>query len=316
MRRKIFAGLLLAVAAAVLMAAFALRSRLPGRPGGGVAGESVGIIFIEGVITGGTAEGAFGGPAAGSQAIIEQLREARRDPNVKAVVLRLDTPGGSAPAAQEISVEVQRLRRAGKKVVASMGDAAASGGYWIASQADRIVANPATLTGSIGVIMQLINMQELYRKLGLASEVIKSGPHKDMGSPTRPLTGEEREILQGMVDDIYQQFLQVVAEGRGLPLEKVRQLADGRIYTGRQAKELGLVDELGNFYDAVRLAASLAGIEGEPNLRYFARPSPWDWLFRLFSQGKSALLPSFLPWKQDLGLALWLLPDLREGGAR
>lgn len=239
-------------------------------------GGRIGIVFVEGPISGETS-GVLGGQGQSCQLMVE-LRRFRDDPTVKAVVLRLNSPGGSAAAAQEIVAEVRRLREAGKVVVASMGDVAASGAYWIASACDHIVANPGTVTGSIGVIIQIGNLQELYQKLGIEFSTIKSGEHKDMGSPERPLTPEERSLFQAMVDDVHSQFVAAVVEGRKMPAEKVQELADGRIFTGQQAKDLGLVDSLGNLYDAIRTAKDLAGIPGEPELVYPARRWPWDLL--------------------------------------
>lgn len=233
-----------------------------GMPAAGARGPVVGILRIEGEILGGRSADGLWGPAVGADDVLALLREAREDPAVRAVVVRLNTPGGSAAAAQEIGAEIQRLRREGKVVVASLGDVAASGGYWIAATADRIVASPATLTGSIGVITQVATLVELYRKLGIEVETIKTGPYKDTGSPSRRLTDAERRLLQAMVDDIFQQFVDVVATGRGLPRERVLAVADGRILTGRQAHALGLVDELGTLEDAIERAAELAGIGG------------------------------------------------------
>ncbi len=295
----------------VLVSALAALLVGPKGPGPGLAAKSrgaVGIIYIEGTIVGGrNSSGLLTGLVTGSDQVLNYLNEARKDPEVKAVVLRINSPGGSAAASQEIGAEVQRLRRAGKPVVASMGDVAASGGYWVAANADRIVANPATITGSIGVIMQLGNFEELYRKVGIDYEVIKSGAHKDMGSPARELTEKERTILQEMVNDIFDQFVEVVAEGRNLPRDQVVNLADGRIFTGRQAERLGLVDQMGNFRDAVRLAARLAGIEDRFEIREFGRLSPIERLLgeaggAFFGQG---LVPEWLltlRWKGDVRL--------------
>jgi len=259
----------------VVAAVFGARG---GAPGTAASGEAVGIVRIEGVIVGG--EGSdWLGATLGAEGVAAQLRRAAEDPSIRAVVLRLNSPGGSAAAAQEIGREVDRLRQAGKKVVASMGDTAASGAYWIAAKADRIVANPATITGSIGVIIQTQHLVGLYEKLGIDTETIKSGPHKDMGSAARPLTPEERRIFQGMVDDIYDQFVAVVARGREMEESRVRQLADGRVFTGNQAKELGLVDELGDLRDAVRLAGRLAGIRGEPRVVELGPRTIWHSLF-------------------------------------
>lgn len=275
-QRFVVAGLVVALVV-VLVLALSFPDR--GRPGvGGHAGGSVGVIHIQGVISDGSSAGGLLGAVAGARTIVEQLRQAGEDARVKAVVLRLNSPGGSAAASQEIAREVQRLRQNGKPVVASMGDTAASGAYWVAASADKIVANPATITGSIGVIVQVQNLQELYGKLGIDPEVIKSGPHKDMGAGTRPLTPEEKDIFQGMVDDIYDQFVEAVAAGRGLSRQEVTRLADGRVFTGRQARELGLVDELGGYREALSIAASLAGLPDPPPVKTFTRPSPWSFI--------------------------------------
>ncbi|HWP35040.1 MAG TPA: signal peptide peptidase SppA [Thermodesulfobacteriota bacterium] len=204
---------------------------------------------------------------------VQALRRHAKDRSVRAVVLRIDSPGGGVGASQEIYEEVERLRtRAGKTVVASMGAVAASGGYYIALAADRIVANPGTITGSIGVIVQLFNLEGLGEKVGVRATVIKSGPFKDIGSPARPLTEEDRRILQGVVDDVYEQFVAAVRERRGLSEAEVRRLADGRILSGRQAKAAGLVDRLGNLWTAIHEAAELAGIPGEPVVLFPEKP--------------------------------------------
>ncbi|MGQ9496977.1 MAG: signal peptide peptidase SppA [Desulfotomaculales bacterium] len=277
MRKRLLAGVVFGIVllSLVVAAVFGARGGVPGRV---ASGEAVGIVRIEGVIVGGE-RGDFLGATLGAEDVAAQLRRAAEDPSIRAVVLRLNSPGGSAAAAQEIGQEVDRLRQAGKKVVASMGDTAASGAYWIAAKADRIVANPATITGSIGVIIQTQHLVGLYEKLGIDTETVKSGPHKDMGSPARPLTPEERRIFQGMVDDIYDQFVAVVAAGRKMEESRVRQLADGRVFTGNQAKELGLVDEMGDLQDAVRLAGRLAGIRGEPRVVELGPRAIWRSLF-------------------------------------
>ena len=241
--------------------------------------SKIAVIYVDGVIVGGRGQSSLLSESGGTDAIIKQIREAKDDPTVKAVILRINSPGGSAPAAQEVGIEIKKLRASGKVVVASMGDVAASGGYWIAALTDKIYANPATMTGSIGVYIPYANWQELYKKIGISQEKIKSGPHKDILSPDRPMTAQERAIIQAMVDELYEQFVAVVAEGRHMDPAKVRQLADGRIYTGSQAKELGLVDELGNLYDAIDGTAELAGIKGKPEIKEYIKLSPWQILF-------------------------------------
>ncbi|HEY8394480.1 MAG TPA: signal peptide peptidase SppA [Thermaerobacter sp.] len=269
----------------------------PGQPAGRVrrpgAGNLIAVVAIEGPIAGSAGAEGFLGAVAGADQIVEQLNRAREDPAIRAVVIRMNTPGGSAAASQEIGEAVRRVRQAGKPVVVSIGDLGASGGYWIAATADRIVANPASLTGSIGVIMEVTHFEDLYEKLGIEVEAIKSGPYKDIGSTSRPPTEEERRLLQGLVDDIFQQFVDVVAQGRRLSRERVLALADGRVLTGRQAKEAGLVDELGTFEDAVELAAELARIE-DYELTNLSEPNPLrDFLRLLGTAGwRAAALPA------------------------
>jgi protease-4 len=264
---------LLSLVAAAIWSPVAKRKNMAGE------GNKIAIIYIDGVIVGGRGQSGLLGESGGTDAVIRQLHEARDDDSVKAVVLRINSPGGSAPASQEMGVEIKKLRASGKPVVASMGDVAASGGYWVAAVSDKIYANPATMTGSIGVYIPYANWQELYKKIGIHQEKIKSGPHKDILSPERPMTNEERAILQAMVDELYNQFITVVAEGRRMEPAKVRQLADGRIYTGSQAKEAGLVDELGTMYDAIDGAAQLAGIKGKPGIKDYGKVNPWSVLF-------------------------------------
>lgn len=276
MNKKLVLGIIAGVIALSLIAAVAADPR---KTANSQKGERIGVIYVEGVITGTREEAGLFSGAAGSHTIMEQLKQAREDEGIKAVLIRINSPGGSSAASQEIGSEVDKLRKAGKIVVTSMGDVAASGGYWIAAKTDRIVANSSTMTGSIGVIMDLQNMQELFDKIGISPETIKSGPYKDMGSPNKPLSPAERAIFQSMVDDIYQQFVDVVAQGRKIDRKKVLQLADGRVFTGRQAKENGLVDDLGNYYDAIGITAKLAGIKGEPEVYELGPSTPFEKLF-------------------------------------
>lgn len=236
-------------------------------------GGDVALIRIEGVITAGRGSmSPFADASAGSETIVDALEEFRKDKSVKSAVIRINSPGGSAAGSQEIYQEIKRCRKDGKKITVSMGDVAASGGYYIASAADRIIADPATITGSIGVIMQTTDMSELLRKIGVNFGTIKSGPHKDMGSISRPLTPEEKALLQSMIDDVYDQFLTDVALGRRIPKAEVRKLADGRIFTGRQALNNKLVDRLGTLEDAFRSAADDAGIKGDYRVKEYQRP--------------------------------------------
>lgn len=225
----------------------------------------VAVIRVNGPIVGGDdADMAWGSPSSTtSGALMRQFRKARQDDSVQAVLLRVNSPGGSAAATQEAAAELQKLKNSGKPVVVSMGDTAASGAYWLAAYGDKIYANPSTITGSIGVYMSYYDVQGLSEKLGVREEKIKSGPHKDIFSPFRPMTEEERQLTQNMVDDMYEQFVAVVAEQRHMDGEKVRSLADGRVFTGVQAKEAGLVDELGNYYDALGYAGTL--IHADPD---------------------------------------------------
>ena len=207
------------------------------------------------------------GPILDSRETVTELKRFGKSASVKAIVLRIDSPGGGVVPSQEIYDAVKRVRdKYQKKVVASMGNVAASGGYYIAAAADRIVANPGTLTGSIGVIMELANLEGLLTKVGVESVVIKSGRYKDLASPFRKMSKEDRRLLQAVLEDVHRQFIEAVAEGRSLPIAEVKLLADGRVFTGRQARDVKLVDGLGNLQDAIELAADLAGIEGEPEV--------------------------------------------------
>ena len=217
-------------------------------------GDKIAVVEIKGVIT-------------SSRSIVEQIENYAEDDAVKAIVLRINSPGGAVGPSQEIYREVLRAREK-KKVIASMESVAASGGYYVACASDVIVANPGTITGSIGVVMEFSNIEDLLRKIGLRSYVVKSGKHKDIGSPVRKMTSEEKAILQCVIDSVHNQFVRAVAEGRDLEEGKVRQLADGRIFSGEQAKELGLVDRLGGLQDAVEIAAEMVGIEGKPAVIY------------------------------------------------
>ena len=249
--------------------------------GGWIGGDKVAVIRIEGIIL-------------DSRETIEELRHYRDNPSVKAIVLRIDSPGGAVVPSQEIFAEVRKTRAEGKiKVVTSMGNVAASGGYYIAAATDRIVANPGTLTGSIGVIMELANVKGLLEKFGVQSVVIKSGRHKDIASPFRAMTPEDRALLQTVLDDVHAQFIDAVATGRSLQLEQVKTLADGRIFTGKQAQTVNLVDELGDLHDAIQLAARLVGISGEPRVIETHKRFSWrDLLQGLYSGSIAPLVPS------------------------
>ncbi|MCL1926575.1 MAG: signal peptide peptidase SppA [Syntrophorhabdaceae bacterium] len=216
------------------------------------AGKKVAVLPITGAIS-------------ESEQLVEYLKRYGKDNSVKAVVLRINSPGGGVAPSQEIYEEVRKLN-AKKPVITSMSSLAASGGYYIASATRKIYANPGTMTGSIGVAMPFVNMKELVEKIGIKGMAVKSGEFKDIGSPLRDMTPQEREVLQSVVDNVHMQFVNAVAVSRKLPVEDVIRIADGRIFTGEQAKALGLVDELGTMEDAVRDAAKQGGISGEPKV--------------------------------------------------
>ena len=253
---------------------------------GWVGGDKVALIRIEGIII-------------DSRETIEELRHYRDNPSVKAIVLRIDSPGGAVVPSQEIFSEVQKTRAEGKiKLVTSMGNVAASGGYYIAAATDKIVANPGTLTGSIGVIMELPNLKGLLEKVGVQSVVIKSGRYKDMTSPFRALPEENRVLLQGVLDDVHAQFIEAVAVGRAMKVEQVRVLADGRIFTGKQAQSVSLVDEIGDLHDAIKIAAKLVGISGEPRVIETRKRFSWrDLLESYFPWEIASLVPSSIGMK-------------------
>lgn len=244
-----------------------------------VPGEDrIGLIRVEGVIL-------------DAKDTVAELKRFGDSSSVKAIVLRIDSPGGGVVPSQEIHDAVQRVRSKHKKtVVASMGTVAASGGYYIAAAADRIIANPGTLTGSIGVIMELVNLEGLLKKVGVEGIVVKSGHYKDIGSPFRKMGPDDRRILQAVMDDVHNQFIEAVAEGRSLDVAAVRKLADGRIFTGRQAVNAKLVDELGDLDDAVRIAADLVGIEGEPTV---VEPKKRFSIKEIIDSRVQGLLPTF-----------------------
>ena len=248
--------------------------------------DRVAVINIEGTIVCGadSKENLFqqaNGVTSGT--IMKQIREAAADDSVKALVLRIDSGGGSATAAEEVGRELLRFKEQTQKpIVATMGNTGASAAYWIAACAsDKIYANATTLTGSIGVYMPYMNTEELFKKIGITSDKIKSGPYKDIMSNDRPMTTEEKQILQNIVDEIYDQFVYTVSAGRRMETSKVRAIADGRIYTGRQAKNIGLVDEMGDYYDALAAAGTLAkiklGKDGLPPVKERERQQPWEY---------------------------------------
>ena len=244
-------------------------------------GPRVAVVEIEGIIV-------------DSTVAVSELREHADNPSIKAVVLRVNSPGGVVAPTQEIFAAIQRARKAGKPVVATLGAVAASGGYYVAAAADRIYANPGTLTGSIGVVMQMANLEGLLKKVGVEYVVVKAGAYKDVGNFSRSMSPEERKMLQALLDDVYSQFVDAVAEGRGLERKEVLAFAEGRIYSGQQALALKMVDEMGGFEDAVEAAGKLANIPGRPKLVYPRKKFSFKDLLenRLGLPGIGPLLPA------------------------
>lgn len=278
----------------VLLALYGLSSLMGRMVGNGELDgrEKIALVEVKGIIL-------------ESGDIVRQLSRYRRDDEIKAIVLRIDSPGGGVAPSQEIYQEVLRIRADNKKIYASMGSMAASGGYYIACATDRIFANPGTLTGSIGVIMAFSNAQELINKIGIKPEVIKSGEFKDVGSPTRPMTEAERKYMQMVSDDVHTQFITAVAEGRGMDFKEARKLADGRVFTGRQALDIRLVDELGGLEDTILQLAKAVGIEGRPRVVSEEKQKSLLELFmgsRITASLETAIWPQQLPRLQYLWL--------------
>ena len=237
----------------------------------GEGSDKIAVLPVAGTIAS-EAPVALGAATASPETLRNQLRQATEDRKVRAVVLEVDSPGGGVVPTDQMHESIQDFKaETGKPVVVSMGQTAASGGYYISTAADRIFANANTLTGSLGVIFEYLNFTEAAEEYGIQQEVVKSGPFKDIGSPTREPTEEELEILQAYVDEGYDQFVQVIVEGRGLPEQIVRELADGRVYSGQQAETLGLVDELGDLERAAEASRELAGVERATVVRYQRR---------------------------------------------
>jgi len=215
----------------------------------GDSGGNIGIVEINGMIL-------------SSKEIIKDIKTFREDAAIKAIILRIESPGGGIGPSQEIFREIMKIKT-DKKIIASMGSVAASGGYYIASATDGIMANSGTITGSIGVIMEYANIMEIAKKIGISPVVIKSGEYKDMGSPLRDLGESEKKLFQELVDDLHLQFVTDVANSRKMDVQTIASLADGRVYTGRKAVTLKLIDRIGNLDDAVQWAGELSGIDGE-----------------------------------------------------
>ena len=243
--------------------------------------EGVGIIELKGLIV-------------SSEQVLKHLTEFRNNPNVKSIILRIESPGGAVGASQEIYKEVMRTNEV-KPIVASMGSMGASGGYYAALGAENIIANPGTMTGSIGVIVKFPNLEGFFEKIGYKSEVIKSGPLKDVGASNRPMSEEERKLMQDLIDNVYGQFVRDIALARGMDEETVQRLADGRVYTGEQALEVGLIDSLGNFTDAITAAAEMGGLDvRDPQLIYPKVDRKFS-LFNLLTNAEQSLVDNFAP---------------------
>jgi len=234
-----------------------------------------------------------------AQRLAEQVNDFRTDDSIKAVVLRIDSPGGGVAPAQEIHAELKRLA-AEKPLIVSIGTIAASGGYYLAIAGERLFATPGSITGSIGVIMAFPDYRELMGKIGVKTEVVKSGQFKDIGSSSREFSAADRQLLQEMIDDVHEQFVQAISEGRNIPVERLQPFVDGRIFTGRQAQQIGFIDELGTFNDAVKYAAKVSGLGEEPNLVY-PEPEPRDFIERLIQGAASRYLGVDLKQKISIG---------------
>ena len=239
-----------------------------------------------------------------STEIVRQLSKYRRDPKIKAIIVRIDSPGGAVAPAQEIYDEINKVKDSNKIVYASLGSVAASGGYYIACPTNYVIANPGTLTGSIGVIMAFNNIEELAKKVGVRPTVIKSGAFKDSGSPLRSMKPEERKLLQNVVDDVHQQFVKAVSVGRNLPQDEVKLFADGRVMTGKQALEFKLIDEFGGLEKTKEILGKKIGVVGHPSVIEEKEDVPFmDWLMK--SVVSKNLTQAFSPAPTPLLQYLW-----------
>ena len=263
----------------VLTLGVMMLATLMGRDTAAPDGQAVGVVEIE-------------GPIVDGRDAVEQLRRFREDEEIAAIVVRIDSPGGAVGPSQEIYREIRKTIDT-KAVVASMGAVAASGGYYVASAANGIVASPGTITGSIGVIMGYTNFRQLLDKIGLVPVVIKSGPFKDTGSPTREMRDDERQLLQSITSDIHEQFVSAIVEARNMDRDQVEASADGRIFTGKDAKDKGLVDRLGNFEDALSWAGELGGVDG-PVVPVYARDQAFSLMRYLMSSSLSRWISSLV----------------------
>ncbi|MDI6889004.1 MAG: signal peptide peptidase SppA [Methanocellales archaeon] len=248
-------------------------------------GKQVAVIYVQGEMITGNVPLGIG--YATSEDICESIREAAEDASIGAIVLRINSPGGTPAAAQEIITEIKRAQDKGIPIVVSMGDIAASGAYYISAPADVIVANPDTMTGSIGVTWTFVDKSGYYSEEGIEFYIAKSGEFKDMGVDWRGLTDEEKEYANEVVMSVYERFVSEIAEDRNMSISRVKELSDGRVYIGADARDLGLIDEFGNLHDAIAIAAELGGIKGVPRAKYMNAPSLAELLFGSKTLGKT-----------------------------
>ena len=275
MTARTFATRVLASLGAVTLALIAVSLVLSARRPAWLQLDRVGVLYLDGEI-------------ASDEAFLADLDFLRDDPSVQAIVVRIDSPGGAVAPSQSIYQELRAVREAGVPVVASLQSVGASGGYYVALAADTILALPGTITGSIGVLMEFPNTQPLMEKLGVSMEVVKSAEHKDIGSPFRAVTESDRAVLRAMIADVYDQFVAAVQEERGLSDTRVRELADGRLFSGRQAAADGLIDRVGNLTDAIAVAGRMAGLGDTPETVSPPAPRP-SLLDVVLGAGASAL---------------------------
>ena len=261
--------------------------------------KRIALIKLEGIIL-------DSGYLSSSSKIIESLKNVKTL-GIKTIVLRINSPGGTVGASQEIYTEIKKLQKDGTKVVVSLGDVAASGGLYVAVAGDKIVSNPGTVTGSIGVIIKSSVIKDLYKKIGIEHQIVKSGPYKDILSQTRFFTDEEKTILQELIDVTYNQFIKTISENRNIDIEEVKKFADGRIFTGDQAKEYGIVDSIGSQSDAIDLAAELAEIKGEPVVIEIT--SKKSLLQKISGANVSALLEKAGINSVHSRIPLWIMPE-------
>ncbi|MEZ5335681.1 MAG: signal peptide peptidase SppA [Methanolobus sp.] len=259
--------------------------------------DKVAVIYVQGTLITSSIPGGLG--YVSSEEVSDNIRKALKDEDVKAIVLRVNSGGGSSTAGEEIYTEVKKASDSGVPVIVSMGDVGASAAYHLSAPADLIVANPSTMTGSIGTIWTFQNLSGFYEGEGVEYYIVKSGEFKDMGGSWRGLSDDEKEYANKVVAEVYGNFVRDVAEGRDMSVSEVKSLADGRIYTGREAKELGLVDEFGNLYDAIDMAAEIGEIDGDPTIVYMNKPSISSLLFGSSSEASGTATEEYLRYYEE-----------------